>query len=221
MEMFSGYQQTRRGFLAGLAAVAAGGIHGPASAASLFATPRQSEGPFYPIDLPLDRDTDLVRVAGRSGTAKGEIVQLFGRVLDEAGRPVTGTRVEIWQCDAFGHYHHVGQAGERSDPDFQGYGVTTAEPDGAYRFRTIKPVPYPGRAPHIHFAITGRGIERLTTQMYIKGHPANDRDFLYRNLDDEKARDSVSVSFAPAPRIGPDIVAGKFDIVLGRNTLKG
>jgi protocatechuate 3,4-dioxygenase beta subunit len=214
MEMLRDHFHTRRRFLAGLAAGMAVGAAGPSSAAALVVTPRQSEGPFYPTDLPLDRDNDLVRVTGRPGTAQGEIVHLFGRVLDEGGRPVRGARVEIWQCDSFGQYHHVGQTGGQTDPDFQGYGATIAGPDGAYRFRTIKPVPYTGRTPHIHFAITGPGIERLTTQMYIAGH-------LYRSIDDARARDSVSVRFAPAPQIAPDAVVGTFDIVLGRNTLKG
>lgn len=220
--MISDKLRARRRFLAGIAATgAAAGLPSLASAASLVVTPRQSEGPFYPTDIPLDKDTDLVQVAGRSGTAKGEIVHLFGRVLDERGRPVEGARVEIWQCDAFGQYHHVERAGESHDPDFQGYGVTEVGAEGAYRFRTIKPVPYSGRTPHIHFAITGRGIERLTTQMYIKGHPGNESDFLYRSIRDPKARDSVSVAFAPAPQIAPGAVAGTFDIVLGRNTLRG
>ena len=212
--------QNRRRVLAGLAAGLALGAAKSPFAAALTATPRQGEGPFYPTSLPLDRDNDLVRVAGRSGLARGEIVHLFGRVLDEAGRPVRRARVEIWQCDSLGQYHHVGQSGE-IDPDFQGYGATVVGADGAYRFRTIKPVPYTGRTPHIHFAITGRGIERLTTQMYIAGHPLNERDFLYRSIDDAGARESVSVRFERAPRIGPDAVAGNFDIVLGRNTLKG
>ena len=213
--------RTRRKFLAGVAAGAAMGGTQSTFAASLIATPRQNEGPFYPVDIPLDRDNDLVRVDGRRGTARGEIVHLFGRVLDEAGRPVNGVRVEIWQCDVFGHYHHVRRVRERNDPDFQGYGTTTVGADGAYRFRTIKPVPYTGRTPHIHFAITGQGIERLTTQMYLKGHPRNDDDFLYYNLGNTRVRDSVSVTFEPAPQIGPDAVAGRFDIVLGQNTLKG
>lgn len=212
---------TRRRFLSGLAAGAVVGSSPYAHASSLIVTPRQSEGPFYPIELPLDRDSDLVSVNGRQGTAKGEIVHLFGRVLDEAGRLVSGVRVEIWQCDYNGHYHHVGRVGDRIDPDFQGYGHTTVGSDGAYRFRTIKPVPYPGRTPHIHFAITGQGIERLTTQMYLKGHPQNEYDGLYNRLGSARVRDSVSVVFAPAPQIAPDAVAGNFDIVLGRNTLRG
>jgi len=211
----------RRRFLAGIAAGVAAFNARPGFAASLLVTPRQNEGPFYPVTLPLDRDNDLVSVAGRSGAAKGDIVHLFGRVLDESGRPVSGARVEIWQCDVYGHYHHVGQVDERDDPDFQGYGATAVGADGAYRFRTIKPVPYTGRTPHIHFAITGRGIERLTTQLYLKGHPGNERDFLYNSLGDAKRRDSVSVAFAPAPRIAPDAVAGTFDIILGANTLRG
>lgn len=219
--MVRDHAHSRRRFLAGLAAGMAAAAAGPSYAAALVVTPRQSEGPFYPTDLPLDRDNDLVKVAGQSGTAQGEIVHLFGRVLDAGGRPVPGARVEIWQCDAFGQYHHVARTGGRYDPDFQGFGAMTVGSDGAYRFRTIKPVPYTGRTPHIHFAITGPGIERLTTQMYIAGYPLNERDFLYRSIDDARARDSVSVRFERAPRIGPDAVAGTFDIVLGRNTLKG
>lgn len=216
--MFSDRFQSRRGFLAGMAAGVAFGVPGSPLAAALTVTPRQSEGPFYPTSLPLDRDNDLVRIAGRPGLAKGQIVHLFGRVLDTNGRPVPQARVEIWQCDSLGQYHHVDQSGPQ-DPGFQGYGVTAAGPDGAYRFRTIKPVPYGARAPHIHFAITGRGIERLTTQLYLTGHPGNADDFLYASLDGERARDSVSVRFAAAPQLGAEALAGTFDIVLGGNTL--
>jgi protocatechuate 3,4-dioxygenase beta subunit len=188
------------------------------AAAALPWTPGQTEGPFYPLELPLDSDNDLVRVEGRPERASGTILHLGGRVLDPDGRPVRGARVEIWQCDAFGVYHHPGDRGGPADPDFQGFGATEVTDDGAYRFRTIEPVPYPGRTPHIHFKIAGPGFEPLTTQMYVAGHPQNERDFLYRRLD-PKARDLVTVKLVPAPELEPSAKSGarraSFDIVLG------
>jgi protocatechuate 3,4-dioxygenase beta subunit len=186
--------------------------------AALSSTPEQTEGPFYPLELPLDSDNDLVRVEGRPERASGTILHLGGRVLDPEGRPVRGARLEIWQCDAFGVYHHPGDRGGPADPDFQGFGATTATDDGGYRFRTIEPVPYPGRTPHIHFKIAGPGFEPLTTQMYVAGHPQNERDFLYRRLD-PKARNLVTVALVPAPDLEPSAKSGArrayFDIVLG------
>ena len=182
-------------------------------AAELVPTPYQPAGPFYPREFPLDADNDLVRVAGRDAQAEGEVTHLFGRILDAAGRPVAGARVEIWQCDAHGRYHHVrGRAGHRDD-NFQGYGKLTVGPEGAYRFRTIKPVPYPGRAPHIHFAVSGAGSQRMTTQLYIKDHPRNARDFLFRRID-ARLRDEVSVAFAPAPELEANALQAAFDIVV-------
>jgi protocatechuate 3,4-dioxygenase beta subunit len=135
-------------------------------------------------------------------------------VLDPDGRPVRGVRVEIWQCDAFGVYHHPrGPA----DANFQGFGYTTSDDQGAYRFRTIEPVPYPGRTPHIHFKIAGPGFEPLITQMYLAGNPLNERDGLYRRLG-EQAR-LVTVPLQPAPELEPAAKSGAkrglFDIVLG------
>ena len=187
----------------------------PASvhAAALVPTPRQPAGPFYPRQIPLDSDNDLVRVAGRPGRAEGEITHLFGRVLDGAGRPVSGACVEIWQCDARALYHHVrGRAGDR-DANFQGYGKTTASQDGAYRFRTIKPVPYPGRTPHIHVAVSGPGSQRLVTQLYIKHHPQNARDVLFRRID-PRLQDKLSVAFLPAPEIEIGALKAAFDVVV-------
>ena len=126
---------------------------------------------------------------------------------------MAGARVEIWQCDAHGRYHHVrGRAGRRDD-NFQGYGKLTVGPEGAYRFRTIKPVPYPGRAPHIHFAVSDPAGERLTTQMYIEGHPQNRRDVLFTRID-ARQRDEVSVPFVPAPELEPGALRADFDIVV-------
>ena len=195
----------------------------PAGAA-LLATPPQSEGPFYPLTLPLDADNDLIQVAGRPQRAAGTILHLAGRVLDAEGRPVRATRIEIWQCDTFGFYHHPGDRGGRADPNFQGFGRTVATEDGAWRFRTIVPVPYPGRTPHIHFKIAGPGFEPLTTQMYIAGEPLNEHDFLYQRLD-PRARALVTVPLEPAPGLEPSAKSGArrahFDIVLGPGGVAG
>jgi protocatechuate 3,4-dioxygenase, beta subunit len=188
----------------------------PARAAALVATPPQTTGPFYPLSLPLDSDNDLVLVEGRPERAAGTILHLGGRVLDADGRPVRGCRIEIWQCDAFGVYHHPGDRRAPADPNFQGFGATVADEEGAYRFRTIEPVPYPGRTPHIHFRITGAGLEPLTTQMYLAGHALNERDGLWRRLG-EQAR-LVTVDLEPAPDLEPSAKSGAkrglFDIVL-------
>ncbi len=211
----------RRGVLAaGTIGLAASALPG-GLAAALVATPRQSEGPFYPLDLPLDSDSDLVQVAGRARPAAGDVIHVFGRILDQAGRPLTGTQVEIWQCDAFGRYHHPRDRGGHADPDFQGYGRMAVDAAGAYRFRTIRPVHYPGRAPHIHFALSGAGIDRLTTQMYVAGEPWNRRDGLLNRVRDPKARARLIVALAPAPELEAGALAGRFDIVLDDRFVKG
>jgi protocatechuate 3,4-dioxygenase beta subunit len=124
--------------------------------------------------------------------------------------------VEIWQCDNHGAYLHsrTGNA-DRRDSNFQGFGRFVTGRTGEYLFRTIKPVPYPGRTPHIHFKVKLQGRDVLTTQCYIKGHPGNERDGIWRSIRDEKLRDLVTVDFLPLPgsRIGE--LAATFDIVLG------
>ena len=137
-------------------------------------TPRQTLGPFYPDQLPLDRDNDLVRVDGQAAEARGIRVQLHGSILDAGGRPLAGALVEIWQVDANGIYlHSRGGDRQKLDPGFQGYGRFTTAADGRYRFRTIRPVPYPGRTPHIHLAVTLPGMPRFATQCYVHGEPLN------------------------------------------------
>jgi protocatechuate 3,4-dioxygenase beta subunit len=171
-----------------------------AAAERLLLTPRQSRGPFYPLEIPLDSDNDLTRVKGQPGIARGEITDVVGQVRDESGRPVARARVEIWQCDANGRYHHPRDGGEEDrDPNFQGYGQYLTGDDGRYRFRTIKPVPYPGRAPHVHFTVSGPAIEPLTTQMYVAGAPENGGDFLLNAIRDPAAKAALVVSFEPGP----------------------
>ena len=178
---------------------------------NLLLTPKQGEGPFYPTTLPLDSDNDLVQVEGRTGLAKGDIAQLTGRISDDRGRPVSNARVEIWQCDNNGRYHHIGpNRNVDLDPNFQGYGVFTTASDGAYRFRTIKPVAYRGRAPHIHFIIRGPGFESLTTQMYVQGEPENRTDFVLNRVSSSFRKQLIT----PFSKNRSGQLSGQFNIVL-------
>jgi len=156
-------------------------------------TPAQTEGPFYPVRLPRDSDFDLLR-NGSASYSRGEPAWLEGEVSDLRGRPVAGAQVEIWQCDEAGHYHHPGDGG-RADPAFQGFGRVAVGSDGRYRFRTIRPVPYGGRTPHIHLKVKLGPRELLTTQVYVAGDPHNERDFLWRRLSTEE-RQALTVAFA-------------------------
>jgi protocatechuate 3,4-dioxygenase beta subunit len=97
----------------------------------------------------------------------------------------------------------------------QGFGRFTTSSTGEYYFRTIKPVPYPGRTPHIHFKIKRGDRDLLTTQCYVKGHPQNDKDGILRGIRDTRARESVIVDFAPVRGPGIGELLARFDIVLG------
>ena len=112
----------RRLLLSGLGLAGLAGVR-PLAAAERILTPRQPTGPFYPLELPLDSDNDLVRVAGRPRSARGVVTHVFGKVVSPDGRPLRGARVEIWQCDADGRYHHPRDRGGGADPDFQGFGA--------------------------------------------------------------------------------------------------
>ncbi len=159
-------------------------------------TPGQTEGPFYPVNLPQDNDFDLLR-NGTLAYRRGQPSWVEGAVTDPDGKPVSGALVEIWQCDEAGHYHHPGD-GNRADAAFQGFGRVTVGERGEYRFRTIRPVAYGSRAPHIHVKVRLGARHLLTTQLYVLGDPHNERDFVWRNLRDEADRAAVTVAFTPA-----------------------
>jgi protocatechuate 3,4-dioxygenase beta subunit len=184
-----------------------------ARAADLVPTPAQTEGPFYPVELPPETDWDLLRMASASRPALGTVAYIEGRILDRDGKAVPGARVEIWQCDAKGRYRHPGDARGPRDEGFQGFGRVDTAGDGTYRFRTIRPVAYPGRTPHIHFAILAPGSPRFITQMYVAGEPLNERDFLLNSVRDQEARQRLIVPLVPTGA-EPGALNGRFDIVL-------
>ena len=199
----------RRGVLAFLGFL---GIAGRAAAA--VPTPEQTAGPFYPPpnQRPQDTDWDLVKIEGGVREAGGEIMHLSGRVLDRDGAPLTEALVEIWQCDANGRYHHVGdRSSERAlDEDFQGFGAIRTDGEGRYRFRTIKPVPYPGRTPHIHARVLPPDGRELVTQIYLADHPLNRKDWIFRSLG---AQGQSAVTVNPERRDDGDLQA-EFDFVV-------
>lgn len=184
-------------------------------------TPGMTEGPFYPDRMPLDTDNDLLIVNDSITPAVGEISYVSGRILTPSGQPLRNAYVEIWQCDTNGSYTHSrGRNPNGSfDPNFQGYGRFMTGSKGEYLFRTIKPVPYDlagmYRAPHIHFAVSRNGQRRLTTQMLLRGHPANERDGVFRGVRDASARESVLVKFQPLEGSKLGELSAAFDIVVG------
>ncbi len=210
-------QLGRRHVVCGLAAVATAAlVPNPLAAQQLAVTPAQTEGPFYPTDWTGDADNDLVRVIGEAAQAQGQITHIVGRVLDATGAPIPGAAIEIWQCDATGIYRHPRDTGwfRNRDGSFQGRGRDTADAKGGYRFRTIKPVAYPGRTPHIHFAIRAPGREALVTQMYVAGEAQNERDGILNGIRDQRQRDSVIVALQAGDGLEPQALVGTFDIVL-------
>jgi protocatechuate 3,4-dioxygenase beta subunit len=202
--------------LAAAAAGASGALPAWAFAEELTQTPPQTEGPFYPDKLPLDTDNDLLIVNDGITPAVGEITHLTGRVLDAKGNPLRNAVVEIWQVDHHGAYLHTGTDNRaKADKNFQGFGRFLTGSTGEYYFRTIKPVPYPGRTPHIHVKVKVKGQDKLTTQCYVKGEPRNERDGIWRSLRDAKQREAVTVAFEPIKESKIGELAARFDMVLG------
>lgn len=151
-----------------------------------------SEGPFYPPARWRaqwsDWDADLTRVQHREGSplTRGDLLGLEGDLVDTSGRRIDGAEVEIWQCDVMAAYHHprVKMEPGRFDPGFAGFGATRTSAEGAWRFRTIRPVAYPGRTPHIHLKLRHPSFGEVTSQLFVAGDPGNDGDFLWRRIPD-------------------------------------
>lgn len=189
-------------------------------AEQLAGTPWMTEGPFYPDNLPLDRDNDLIIIGDQTTPAVGVITHLSGRILDAKGEPIKDAVIEIWQCDSHAVYHHTIDAKrkkDRLDKNFQGYGRFTTGKKGEYRFRTIKPVPYPGRpAPHIHVKVSRADHELLTSQIFIDGFADNAKDGIFRRVTAQSDSDLVTAKFVPIAESKMGEVAAKHDLVIGR-----
>ena len=205
---------TRRRLVAGGAALA--GLATTARAQKLVPTSGQDLGPFYPVLRPRDEDADLTRRRGAKGIARGDPINVIGKVVDLQGRPLRGVRLELWQANAVGRYDHPGDHANPAvlDPNFQGFASLLTDRDGNFKFRSIKPsaynTPIGMRTPHIHFDIHGRS-ERLVTQMYFPGESLNERDFLLRNAD---PRESVIAEAIPRLSGDPGAAAFRWTVVL-------
>lgn len=207
----------RRRFLTQALALSAAALTTPGLFADeLTRTPKQTEGPFFPDKLPLDTDNDLLIINDAITPAVGEITHLTGQILDASGNPIRNTLVEIWQADNNGAYLHSGTDNkDKRDRHFQGYGRFLTGSKGEYYFRTIKPVAYPGRTPHIHYKIHKGSKELLTTQCYVKGHSGNDNDFVLRSIRNPKDRDALMVDWTPIKDSKLGEYVAKFDVVIG------
>jgi protocatechuate 3,4-dioxygenase, beta subunit len=218
--LFSSRQSQRRGFLTASTAFAASLYTSKGLFADLLQSPSLTEGPFYPDHLPLDLDNDLIVLGDSLTPAIGTITHLSGRILSRSGEPLRGITVEIWQCDANAVYLHSRDSKpkqKQQDVHFQGFGRFETNSEGEYRFRTIKPVPYPGRpAPHIHFKIKSGDRELLTTQLMIRGFEGNKNDGIFGEAGDAIDRELIQTDFLPMPDSKIAELIANFDIVLGR-----
>ncbi len=212
-EIYAPRRQFLRQLAVGSAMFAVPGLF----AQQLTRTPAQTEGPFYPDKLPLDTDNDLIVVNDALTPAVGEITWLGGRLLTAAGSPIRNATIEIWQCDSTGVYLHSKDSGtgKKRDTNFQCFGRFVTSTTGEYVFRTIKPVPYPGRTPHIHVAVKLKGKKELVSQCYIKGHAGNEKDGVWKGIKDQRQRDSVTVDFAPLAGSKAGELSARWDLVMG------
>jgi len=208
------------GLALGANALALGGSWATARAEQLKRTPGQILGPFYPLDKPPARTTDLVTLPGRPGRAQGQVIHVTGRVLTIDGKPVDAARVEIWQANKWGRYRHPSDTNPAPlDRNFDGFAAQITDAEGRYHFKTIKPAAYPTgpdsmRPPHIHFEVTGR-IDRLVTQMYFADESLNDKDPFLQSAGTGKERLIVKLQ-PPSSGLEPDSLLAQWDIVVYR-----
>lgn len=190
-------------------------------AIALPATLSEVTGPsFAPATLAV-QVADLT--TGHAGAPLGERIIVCGSVLDENGRAVSRTLVEIWQCNAAGRYRHERDTHDAPlDPNFTGAGQVVTDAEGRYRFTTIRPGAYPWRnhhnawrPSHIHFSLFGPAFAtRLVTQMYFPGDPLLSVDPIFNGVADAEARDRLVCKLDWTSSVPEHALAYRFDIVL-------
>lgn len=184
-------------------------------AEQLSATPEQTEGPYYPTNLPLDTDNDLVVINNNLTPAIGQITYISGRILSPTGKPVRNAYMEIWHADNSGAYIHPQSMGYATrDLNFQGFGRFLTGSSGEYLFRTIKPGLYTGRTRHIHIKVKVAGLPTLTSQFYFAGESQNSTDSVLSGIRALEARNSVIAPLVPIEGSAVGALAAKFDVVL-------
>jgi protocatechuate 3,4-dioxygenase beta subunit len=184
-------------------------------------SPTERSGPVFGRADVSDLDADLTQWG--SGEPQGQRIIVAGRVVDQAGRPVAGQLVEIWQANASGRYRHRRERHAAPlDPNFAGVGRALTGVDGAYRFVTVRPGSYPWRnhvnawrPAHIHFSVFGPAFtQRLVTQMYFPGDPLFDLDPIYQAIHDPRARERLVAGYDHGVTTGEWALGFRFDIVL-------
>ena len=184
------------------------------------AAPAETAIPFSPSLLG-PKDSDLT--AHGSAMPLGERIVVTGIIRDEDGSPIRDSLVEVWQCNAAGRYwHRKDQHDAPLDPNFFGFGKMFTDNEGRYRFRTIKPAPYPWgnhvkawRPAHIHFSLFGNVYaQRLVTQMYFPGEPLLSLDPIYQSIPDLAARERLIARFNMDETVGGEMLGYQFDLVL-------
>jgi protocatechuate 3,4-dioxygenase beta subunit len=219
----NGFLRRRELIIGGMGTlIAARGFAQPSPRKRLIVTPPQIEGPFYPYDYTSEMDTDLVRLGTDDVPALGQLVHFLGTLRSPSGRPVRGAMVELWQADARGKYRHPADtAAPARDPNFQGYGRTTTDETGGFRFRTIRPPAYlidpagtDRRAPHFHLAVSTRGVRRLTTQLYIQGEPLNETDNWLHMVADPAQRASLIRPMEDGSSLERNAKCIRYDVVM-------
>ncbi len=182
-------------------------------------TPSIILGPFYPQIKLSEQDADLTSLAGRQQRAEGKVVYLKGRITNLKGEPVSGAKVSIWQANTHGKYRHNSDMNTAPlDPNFQGFGMQTTDAEGRYRFKTIKPGPYPApvvgmRAPHVHFEVEAKH-DRLITQMFFPNEPLNDQDHFLQFVKGLYREAVIAKPVPPIVGIEPEALTFAWDIVL-------